>query len=96
MVEGLVCYLVCKLAKWQSEKDWKVAGGKVVMTEAMDGGSLVPLLLDENTQTVARNSEYLIFHQSSHRVPRSAIRKGDFKLIKYWSKENKYKKQKSL
>ncbi len=69
----------------------ELAGGKVEMTPAIDGGSLVPLLLDENVEQVKRNSEYLIFHQSSHRIPRSAIRKGDFKLIKYWSKENKYK-----
>ena len=61
------------------------------MTEAIDGGSMVPLLLDESVEKVARNSEYLIYHQSSHRKPRSAIRKGDFKLIKYWSKETKYK-----
>ena len=52
---------------------------------------MVPLLLDEKVETVERNSEFLIYHQSSHRKPRSAIRKGDFKLIKYWSKETKYK-----
>ena len=60
------------------------------MTEAIDGGSMAPLLFDENIEKVERNSEYLIYHQSSHRKPRSAIRKGDFKLIKYWSKETKY------
>lgn len=69
----------------------ELAGGNVEMTEAIDGGSMVPLLLDESVEKVARNSEYLIYHQSSHRKPRSAIRKGDFKLIKYWSKETKYK-----
>lgn len=69
----------------------EIAGGNVEMTKEIDGGSMVPLLLDENIETVERNSEYLIFHQSSHRKPRSAIRKGDFKLIKYWSEETKYK-----
>ncbi len=69
----------------------ELAGGKVEMTAAIDGGSMVPLLLDEKVEKVERNSEYLIYHQSSHRKPRSAIRKGDFKLIKYWSKETKYK-----
>jgi len=68
----------------------ELAGGNVEMTEAIDGGSLVPLLLDESVEEIERSSEYLIFHQSSHRPPRSAIRKGDFKLIKYWSKETKY------
>lgn len=69
----------------------ELAGGHVEMTEAIDGGSMVPLLLDERVEKVERNSEYLIFHQSSHRKPRSAIRKDDLKLIKYWSKESKYK-----
>jgi len=69
----------------------ELAGGNVEMTEAIDGGSMVPLLLDENIEVVERNSEYLIYHQASHRKPRSAIRKGDFKLIKYWSRETKYK-----
>lgn len=69
----------------------ELAGGNVEMTKEIDGGSMVPLLLDENIETVERNSEYLIYHQSSHRKPRSAIRKGDYKLIKYWSKETKYK-----
>lgn len=69
----------------------ELAGGNVEMTEAIDGGSLVPLLLDDNIDKINRNSEYLIFHQGSHRPPRSAIRKGDYKLMKYWSKENKYK-----
>lgn len=69
----------------------ELAGGNVEMTAAIDGGSMVPLLLDKKVEKVERNSEYLIYHQSSHRKPRSAIRKGDFKLIKYWSKETKYK-----
>jgi arylsulfatase A-like enzyme len=57
----------------------------------IDGGSLVPMLEDEKVDRVERNSESLIFHQSSHRKPRSAIRKGDMKLIKYWSRETKYR-----
>ncbi|MCK0134930.1 sulfatase [Arenibacter sp. S6351L] len=69
----------------------ELAGGNVEMTDAIDGGNMVPLLLNEKIEKVERNSEYLIFHQGSHRKPRSAIRKGDFKLIKYWSKETKYK-----
>ncbi|NQU54799.1 MAG: sulfatase [Bacteroidetes bacterium] len=69
----------------------EIAGSINNFPEAIDGGSLMPLLLDEKVETVERNSEYLIFHQSSHRVPRSAIRKGDYKFIKYWSKESKYK-----
>jgi arylsulfatase A-like enzyme len=69
----------------------ELAGGNVAMTEAIDGGSMVPLLFNEGTEKVERKNEALIFHQASHRIPRSAIRKGDYKLIKYWSRENKYK-----
>jgi arylsulfatase A-like enzyme len=68
----------------------ELAGGNVVMTEVIDGGNMLPLLLDESVEKVKRNSEYLIFHQGSHRKPRTAIRKGDYKLIKYWSQETKY------
>ncbi len=56
----------------------------------IDGGNLTPLLLNENVNEVNRPRKALIFHQSSHRPPRSAIRKGNYKLIKYWIKENKY------
>ncbi len=68
----------------------ELAGYDMDYPEAIDGGSLVSLLHDETVETVERNSASLIFHQGSHRVPRSAIRKGNFKLIKYWSKEKKY------
>ena len=69
----------------------ELAGGNVEMTEAIDGGSMVSLLHDETVDKVERNSESLIFHQGSHRKPRSAIIKGDYKVVKYWSKETKYK-----
>jgi len=69
----------------------EIAGGNVEVPETLDGGSLLPLLYDEQVSQVKRNSDYLIFHQASHRKPRSAIRKGNFKLIKFWTKESKYK-----
>jgi len=69
----------------------ELAGGNVEMTDAIDGGSMVPLLHNENIENVERKSEYLIYHQASHRPPRSAIRKDNYKLLKYWSKESKYK-----
>ena len=69
----------------------ELAGFKNDYPEAIDGGSLAPMLHNEMVETVERNSELLIFHQGSHRKPRSAIIKGDYKLIKYWSKETKYK-----
>ena len=68
----------------------ELAGYQGTFPASIDGGSLVPLLRDEGATTVQRSRESLIFHQSSHRKPRSAIRKGKYKLIKYWGKENKY------
>lgn len=69
----------------------ELAGFKNNFPKTIDGGSLVPILHSERVEQVERQSESLIFHQGSHRVPRSAIRKGDYKLIKYWTKEVKYK-----
>lgn len=69
----------------------KLAGYEGKMPDYVDGGSLVPLMKDEHIENVERNKESLIFHQGSHRKPRSAIRKDNFKLVKYWSRESKYK-----
>jgi arylsulfatase A-like enzyme len=56
----------------------------------LDGGSLVPLFKDPSLPQVQRDQEALFFHQGAHRKPRSALIKGRYKLIKYWSKESKY------
>ncbi|MDP4679872.1 MAG: sulfatase [Cyclobacteriaceae bacterium] len=56
----------------------------------IDGGSMKPLLLDSISEKVKRSKDALYFHQSSHRPSRSAVRLGDYKLVKYWSKESKY------
>ncbi len=69
----------------------ELAGYDNDFPEVIDGGSLLPLLQSAKLTGIERNGKSLIFHQASHRVPRSAIRKGDYKLIKYWSKETKYK-----
>ncbi len=69
----------------------ELAGYKGKMPDVVDGGSLVPLLHNENIEVVKRNRESLIFHQSSHRPPRTAIRQGNYKLVKYWLKDFKYK-----
>ena len=71
----------------------ELAGGNVQMTKAIDGGNMVPLLLNENVEKVERSSEYLISHQGSHRPPRSIIQKDNFKLVKYWSDESKRKNE---
>ena len=47
----------------------------------MDGGSLKKLLHGDSN-TVHRNQDYLIFHHAITRYPQSAIRLGDYKLVK--------------
>ncbi|MCM4167127.1 Bifunctional sulfatase/alpha-L-rhamnosidase [Arenibacter antarcticus] len=61
-----------------------LAGGDVEMPKEIDGGTMAPLLLNESEEKVVRNSKYLIFHQGSHRPPRSAIQNDKYKLVKYW------------
>ncbi|MFY0653196.1 MAG: sulfatase-like hydrolase/transferase [Cyclobacteriaceae bacterium] len=68
-----------------------LAGFEDDFPKAIDGGTMKPLLLDETVEQVKRSKEALFFHQSSHRPPRSAVRLGNYKLVKYWGKENKYK-----
>ncbi len=68
----------------------ELAGYKDELPETLDGGSLVPILFDENVDKVDRNMEGLLFHQALHRVPRTAYRKGNYKLVKIWTAENRY------
>jgi len=67
-----------------------LAGYGGSFSASIDGGSIMPLLEDEQVGQVKRSKEALYFHQASHRPPRSAIRLGDYKLIKYYSQEGKY------
>jgi arylsulfatase A len=67
-----------------------LAGYEGDFSSTIDGGSLVPLLHNEHVKEVKRSKEALYFHQASHRPPRSAVRLGNYKLIKYYSKERKY------
>lgn len=68
---------------------YELAGGQETL-ENVDGGSIASLIHDVNVKNIDRPKKALIFHQGSHRPPRSAIRVNDYKLIKYWSQENKY------
>ena len=47
----------------------------------IDGGSLVPLLVNRGQGAVKRRQPYLVFHQAVKRKPQSAIRLEDYKLI---------------
>ena len=53
----------------------------------IDGGSLRALLEGDGVGTVKRNEPFLIFHQGVDRKVMSAIRLGDYKLVKTWREE---------
>ncbi|MDB4789604.1 DUF4976 domain-containing protein [Verrucomicrobiales bacterium] len=55
------------------------------LPDSLDGGSLRPVLCGGDTVTRAR--PFLIFHQAVARKAQSAIREGDFKLVKHWEQK---------
>ncbi|MDF7808674.1 sulfatase [Pontiellaceae bacterium B12219] len=61
--------------------------GKKLHHDQLDGGSLKPLLLGESKE-VKRNDDFFVFHTAVTREPVSALRMGDYKLVKTWD-ENK-------
>ena len=64
-----------------------LAGYQTPLPESLDGGSLRPLLEAEGVGKVERRRPYLIFHQAVARKAQSAIREGDYKLVKTASPE---------
>ncbi len=66
-----------------------LAGYKGNLPENIDGGSFVGLLRSGGVGEVRRRRDALIFHQGAKRTPISAIRKGDYKLVKHWLAEDK-------
>jgi arylsulfatase A-like enzyme len=64
-----------------------LAGYKNPLPKDTDGGSFRPLLLNGGDGSVSRPSESLVFHRYTDAYPHSAIRKGDYKLIKFWKPE---------
>lgn len=64
-----------------------LAGYEIDFPKNWDGGSFDRLLIEGDEGKVHRTQEALIFHRFSKGYPHSAIRKGDFKLLKFWDKE---------
>ena len=58
------------------------------LPDDIDGGSLRPILDSHSTARVQRPHPFLVFHQGVDRKSVSAIRVGDYKLVKTW-KENR-------
>ena len=65
-----------------------LAGYKKDLPEALDGGSMEPVIHNKGKGEVSRNLPFLIFHHAVDRSPQSAIREGNYKLVKTWQ-ENK-------
>ncbi len=67
-----------------------LAGYPDPLPDNIDGGSIRPLLhsngQEEGQGTVKRARPFLVFHQAADREPISAIRLGDYKLVKTWDK----------
>lgn len=61
-----------------------LAGYDENLPEVLDGGSITSVMHNDGKGAVKRNRPYLIFHHAVDRKAQSAIRKGDYKLVKTW------------
>jgi arylsulfatase A-like enzyme len=64
-----------------------LAGFPEPLPENIDGGSLRLILHNSGMGSVQRAHPFLIFHQAADRTAISAIRQGDYKLVKTWGKD---------
>lgn len=78
------CYCDVPVAGWDFLPTIAdLIGNKKPLPDGIDGGSLRPLFEKANKGKIKRGTEPLIFHYPWYdRVPMSAIRLGDYKLIK--------------
>jgi len=65
----------------------ELAGHRGQLPENLDGGSMVAVLRGGGQGEVRRSRDALFFHQGAKRTPLSAIRRGDYKLLKHWLAE---------
>ena len=62
----------------------ELAGYQPALPATIDGGSMTAVLRNAGVGEVKRQRPYLIFHQAVDRNAQSALRWGDFKLVKTW------------
>jgi len=62
----------------------ELAGYSGTLPPNIDGDSIVSVLKDGCRSRIERHRDALIFHQAANRTPVSAIRKGNYKLVKHW------------
>jgi arylsulfatase A-like enzyme len=65
----------------------ELAGYQPELPATIDGGSITAVLRNAGVGEVKRSRPYLIFHQAVDRNPQSALRWGDWKLVKTWKTE---------
>jgi arylsulfatase A-like enzyme len=65
----------------------KLAGYQPELPATIDGGSITAVLRNAGVGDVKRSRPYLIFHQAVDRNAQSALRWGDWKLVKTWKTE---------
>ena len=61
-----------------------LAGYPAALPQNIDGGSIRRVLHNDGSGNVRRANPFLVFHQAVDRTPLSAIRLGDYKLVKTW------------
>lgn len=62
----------------------RLAGYQGPLPQNLDGGNMASVIHNNGVGSVARNSPYLVFHQAANRKPTSALRWGNYKLVKDW------------
>jgi arylsulfatase A len=64
-----------------------LAGYREKLPEALDGGSIKKVIHNKGKGEISRNRPFLIFHHAVNRRPQSAIREGNYKLVKTWEQD---------
>ena len=64
-----------------------LAGYRSPMPADIDGASFRTLMENNGAGEVSRGSSGLVFHRYSSGYPHSAIRVGDYKLVKFWKQD---------
>ncbi len=64
-----------------------LAGYQEDLPEVLDGGSMRSVIHNGGKGEVVRNRPFMVFHHAVARRPQSAIREGNFKLVKTWEQD---------
>jgi arylsulfatase A len=57
------------------------------LPDQLDGGSMTAVLRDPASGKVERERDFMLWHHAVDRSPQTALRKGDYKLVKSWPSE---------